>query len=309
MKYTDFQEKRRFAQKIVVPALIEHGYDQKAIRIAKCGFFKHVALCSTCKTAYFNGASTCKDRFCPVCQKKRSLLWLAKLYPIFDNLINKGYIVNFLTLTIKDTESLKEGLDLLLGAFRVMQHDDKTMSKQFNNLFIGGIRALEVKMGANSKLWHPHLHMLVVKNKKSKDFETIKNMWEKALQVVSGKKEKLGSVDIRNISFTTETGQKKFGRQALLQGICECFKYLTKSSWQMENIPEMIETLAKVHSLSSWGNIRYYLAKQNAEREIEKEMDMTETELEHHVCKVCGDDAFIFISDANVQHMQLESFD
>lgn len=309
MKFDDFKDKQRFTHAVVIPTLLKNGYIKKAEKLKWCGRFKSITICEDCKTAYFNGANSCKDRFCPICQKKRSLLWLAKLYPIFENLIKRGYYVNFVTLTVKDTKKLSTSLNLLNNAFRYIQNTDKTMRKQFNELYIGGIRALEIKTGKNSRLWHPHLHMLVVKNKKSNfkdDLAFLRPAWIKSLKMVGSTEEVPGNVDIQSLRI-----DNKFRKESLIKAICECFKYLTKSSWnnEVEDICEMIDTLTNVRSLNSWGNIKYYLAKQNAEAQIEKEMGMNNTELKHHVCKFCGCDRFEVIEGIYSSHLLVHDFE
>ena len=151
--------------------------------------------------------------------------------------------------------------------------------------------------------------MLVVKNTKSNfkdDLNFLRPAWIKSLQLCGSTADVPGNVDIQSLKINY-----KFKKESLIKAICECFKYLTKSSWinETEDICEMINNLDHVRAINSWGNIRYYLNKINAEAEIEKEMNMSNTELQKHVCKHCGCKDFITIDRIWSKNIILEDFE
>ena len=297
MKFCDFKERRSFSLKQVVPVLRQAGLNDKADIIANCGAFKHIAVCNDCGTAHFNGASSCKDRFCPICQKKRSLSWFRKVTPIMHDYISKGYLVNMLNFTIKDMDNLEEAINLLNKAFRYMTHDNKRTATIFNAKFIGGIRSMEVIRGANSGKWHPHFHCMVIKKRFSQDFEFLKNAWEQALCTVSGNRfTKLGSVYVQAFSAENNKG--------IETAICETFKYMTKFNWKAVDVCELVETMKDRCSIFTWGCLRSALKDFNENEELNKNL----TELEDCVCRTCGSDSFTLYENVLAEHIQLEDF-
>lgn len=305
MKYIDFLNKKRYSRNVVIPQLKNLGYKKKAERLEDCGNYKNLAICTTCGRTHFNGATSCKDRFCPVCQKKRGLLWLLKIYPILENLIKKGFIINFVTLTVRDGKNLQERVNILNSSFRYMQHEDKYLRQEFNSLYIGGIRCLEVKLGKFSNLWHPHMHMLVVKRAKTdfrEDREFLTSAWAKSLTQVTGifTMPKDVIIDIKAISMKDRYGNKIFNKTAIFKACLETFKYLIKADFNECLCSELIKVLAKTKTINAWGNIRDLLGERNIDLQIEKELNMCETELSNKVCSLCGSDNFIYINKVGV---------
>ena len=300
MRYLDFVEKAKFNEKYVIPAF-EKIHDQKrADKINGCGLYKHFAMCDDCLSIHYNGAFVCKDRFCAVCQKKRSLLWLTKMKPIFDHYLDNKQKIVFVTFTIKDTEKLKPGIEQIQNAFRYMTAKWKQSVKEFKLRFSGGVRSLEVKRGANSGLWHPHLHCLFVKRSNTlfkEDFEYLKNVWEHSCRVVTGTTDpnaKLGSVDYRAIKATTY--------QDGITAILETFKYTTKFEWDdTDDILELVESLKRVRTINTFGGVRKLLS----ESDIEKDMDKPLTEIANRVCSICGGYHFTEFSSADFKGLHL----
>jgi hypothetical protein len=96
-------------------------------------------------------ASYCHDRWCVPCARTRSSLIVKNLN---DRL--KGRVCRLVTLTIRHTDrSLKECIDHLLLAFRNLRHQ-----KIWLDSVDGGASFLEIKRAANTRRWHPHLHIL-----------------------------------------------------------------------------------------------------------------------------------------------------
>jgi hypothetical protein len=194
-------------------------------------------------------------------------------------LIEDDKIINVVNFTIKDTKYLEFGIDLINNAWRFMTNTDKTFRSNFKSLNIGGIRSLEVKIGKNSGEWHPHLHTLVVKDKRSKDFEDYKRLWENSLKSVVKTDEKIGSVFCRGLgSF-----------QSVNAGIVETVKYITKFDWynfSSEQVTEMVHTLAGRRTISTWGILR------KMQQEVEEECQNDYETVEDKTCKICGNDVF-----------------
>lgn len=305
IKYLDFKSKKEFSNTQIIPALLKVGLYSKARKLKTCGNYSEVAVCTDCHSAHFAGATSCKDKFCPICQKKRSLLWLTKMIPICNDLLDKGYHLNMLTYTIRTTEdmSLKQCLDFLYNGFRYMTHDDKVSSKQYYDLIIGGVRSLEVKMGEDkvtkqsTNKWHPHFHILVcTRNEKRYEdlHKLLYDMWNKSLNVVNHTQGlDLGGIDIKSI--------KAKNNQTMLDALCEVFKYMTKFDWQGDKVYELVTTMHKVKMQNSFGNFRNLIKDQ----EIEVEMNKTYTEIEKNFCSVCGNDEFAIATVMYNKNLQL----
>ena len=112
MEYKSFLRKLANTRLYVIPALDKAGFKQKALNMYECGAYKDYLICTNDYTSHFNGFNSCKDRFCPLCQEKRSRLYFAKFVPVFKYLLSKGYYVNMLNFTITDTYSLKDGIKI-----------------------------------------------------------------------------------------------------------------------------------------------------------------------------------------------------
>lgn len=277
MKYIDFLERKNYSKSVIIPAMFNAGLEKKAMLLAACGHFKEIAICQDCGDREFYGFNCCRDRFCPVCEKKRSLLWFAKLVPIVEDLISEGKIINMMTLTIPDEKDLKTSLKYLLGTWRNMTHQNLKMSKEFKRRFIGGIRFLEIKRGKNSRLWHPHFHFIVVKDEKERDFDWLLDSWSRAYSLLTKQKVDC-NVDIRPFKI------KK--KDDLLKSVLEVCKYVSKFDWMNENaqdIKEFVDSLKNIRSVSTWGIVR-----QRLKGDVEDEMDMPLLNLERLICKVCG---------------------
>lgn len=297
MRYQDFKERKSFAEKQVIPVLRAAGLDKKADNIAQCGLFKHVAVCQDCGTQYFNGASSCKDRLCPICQKKRSLLWYAKVLPIVRDFLAKGYSINIVNFTIKDMDNLESAVNLINKSFRYMAHDNKRLSELFNAKFIGGIRSMEVIRGKNSGKWHPHFHCLVIKKRFSKDYDFVKSAWEQSLCVVSGNRfTKLGSVYLKGFSSDNAKG--------IDTAVCEVFKYMIKFNFKVVDIKEFVSVMSGRRTIFSWGCFRTALQDFDADNYLDK----TVMELEDCVCKVCGGQSFETYENVFADYLSLEDF-
>jgi hypothetical protein len=287
MKYKEFLSKLATSQLVVIPALERAGFTKKAKALSYCGFIKHYSICQYDYTAHFNGNSSCRDRFCPICQKKRSMLYFARFALVIRDLLSKGYYVNMLNFTVTDCDNLQENLDILTKAFRYIQHDNKAYREQFKKSFVGGLICKEIKQGENSNKWHSHFHALVIKDHFSKDFDWLKTAWNNAVKICGGQASatdpnKYGSVFICSVQdkHNLNTDYAK----SVEIGCLETLKYITKFDWQSEpaKIKELIDTLSGVRSINTWGILR------NISTNVEADMNKPFNEIYQNVCSMCG---------------------
>lgn len=279
-------------------------YEKLSNSISNCHNYIEIATCKDCGNKYLNKTMCCDFKFCPICSKKRYLKYLSFLYPIFENLVNQGKYICMLNLTIKNTTTFKEGKEKLFSAWREMTHENKFNAKLFSFHITGGLRSFEVTYNNEDKTYHAHFHILIVKEKFSKDFELIKTLWEQATQKVFNTNEKVGSIYIesikdkrnRNISYMKD-------KSSILNGILECIKYVTKFNVKDENgniksifevyedkqLIEMIDNFKNLRALSTFGCLYGYKKQLD-----DIKADESEEVIKKRVCKVCGCNEFYY---------------
>lgn len=315
MKYATYLKAKDYSMNNVLPAFRsveerlddpfkKEQYHKYAEALAYCGTKKIIAQCQGCGELYFNGMYTCKNRYCPVCQRRKSLILFAKVFPKVKELIKQGYYIQMMSFTVKDTKKLKDGLYLLKTAYRILAHDNKEYRSVYENKFIGGIKSLEVKRGKNSKEWHPHFHAIVVKKIPSRDRDWLNTAWEKIVRDLVNasitpiyedryysSNEKLGDIWVKSIQGTNET--------ELVKSVYECIKYIAKFSSNIENdLEEMVDNLYRVRQIESWGIFR------GIEKDIIDLENKSTFELKEMVCKQCGSTAFAIYDGITLEELK-----
>lgn len=298
IKYSDFIKSRIYAYTNIVPALERAAllnetpigeYNNRYIferknsftlgsetnAISSCGFLIKVIECTNCGHQEFKGYYRCKSRYCPTCARLKSYIWCAALYPKLKDWIDAGYYVTFGNFTIPNTEDLQQGIDTINNAWRFMTN--KLYKKEFKQRFDGGIKSLEVKRGKYSHLWHPHFHCIFLSKQKKKDFDFMRNAWQKAVEHVGGGK--ANPPDMHGVRNNNEKG--------FIANILEVVKYITKLNdlvkMEPEDISHLYYTMKGAHTINPWGCLRGTLKK------VEKiDEEENEDKIVGYVCKKCG---------------------
>lgn len=114
-----------------------------------------------------HGAKLCKKHLlCPFCAARRATKYVQAYLEKLEIVINsnpnlKAY---FVTITIKDRESLIDAYNHLRSAMRKMikQRLNANRGQKFVEFAkaLGGVYSIEFKRGKGSGLWHPHAHMI-----------------------------------------------------------------------------------------------------------------------------------------------------
>lgn len=316
MKFDDFKRKVTLKNVVIsrLENLIEEGYKNSEITKTKeklelCSIKTFKSKCKGCGAEYFVGSNSCNNRFCPICAKKRCLKYLNILLPAFKRYLERGYTVHLLTFTIKNTTDFMSGLDTILKAFRYMTNGNKFYSRVFNYSFVGGIRSLEVIRGVtDDETYHAHLHLLVIKDKYTRDFEVLKEIWNNSVNVVSGtKNKKLGSVHITQVKSNKSTKSGKQTINDVKAGILEAVKYITKVEdifdYENQMLSDFITYSNKRRYISVFGG----LAKLS--KAIQQDVTETTNDLVEKVCKHCGCSKFDFLTDFTERCGPLEDFE
>ena len=267
-KWVRFQSGKEFMRSTVIPAFERNKI--KADALKECGKIINTIICKNCSTKHFAGFRRCKNRFCVNCNYVRSLAWVARLIPFMKEWINQGNYIQMLVLTIKDGEDLKERVKFLETSWRTLYHDNKNMRDKWKREFAGGLRSLEIVVGKNSNKWHPHMHLLLLKDHYNKDYEWIKSNWKSITN-------NNGSIYIKSIQ-----------NDNLLKGVVECVKYIMKPERKIFNddkrFLEMWETVKGKRQINTWGCLRGIKTKV-----IEDDIENIEVKkLEAFICSQCG---------------------
>lgn len=282
----------------------KNKYISVSDKVYNCHKVVETATCKHDGAKHFVKTMCCDFRYCPICARKRYLRYLSFLYPIFEKLVKDGKYVCMLNLTIKNTKSLKEGREKIFDAWREMTNTNKLNARLFKFHITGGLKSFEATYNMKDKTWHPHFHILIVKEKFSKDFELLKTLWEQACQKVFNTTEKVGSIYIESIK---DKHNKNIGymqdNSSILNGILECIKYVTKLCVKDDNgkvksifelydnsqLIELIDDLKGIRVLSTFGCLYGY---QKQLGEIKSDWD--DYKLKKHVCRVCNCSDFYY---------------
>ena len=209
-------------------------------RIEECGMFLKFSVFDTPNgiVKKLINANFCRDKFCQICNWRRSLKYQAMYLKVLDELFKvKKYKVLFLTLTIKDPviDDLPNILKKLNYGFNKL-----TKNKKFKKVVKGYIKSFECHFKNDKKYVHPHYHLLLLVNpsyfSKSKD-DYIKHiewreMWQKALNVDYLPQVSISSISRKNL----EVGELK-------SILGEVLKYPFKSNFNLRGVK--IEDFAK----------------------------------------------------------------
>lgn len=173
--------------------------------------------------------NACKNRLCPICNKRKAKRMAAQLLKVLDKVQadHKGTQLIFLTLTLENVpgDKLRAALDELTTAWVKL-----IRRRPFTRAVRGWFRAIEITYSEDADTYHPHIHaILVVENayfyRNSPLYLTQSawvTMWRESLQVNYNP-----VVDIRSTygkGGKTKKAKKERGE------VLEAAKYATKDS-------------------------------------------------------------------------------
>lgn len=195
-----------------------------AVKISSCAnylLFKHYET----GELHLHGAVTCKKHLlCPFCAMRRGAKYLRKFMEKLEQLREEGLLNDdfrpyFVTLTQRDGESLKTSYTAIRTAFQRFLGKRRDCLKGYGICELAkaemGAYSFETKRGKNSGLWHPHVHM-VVWCRVPIDQAELSRQW---LEITGDS----FIVDVRPLTA-------KDGKDSLIAGFCEVFKYAVKFS-------------------------------------------------------------------------------
>lgn len=115
-------------------------------------------------TRKLQAAEFCRDRLCPMCSWRKSLVTFSQLSDIMLRIdsTTDGLVPIFLTLTMRNCVSsdLADCITLLLKSWSRMMNS-KQNRKPFR-IAVGWFRALEITYNKKDGTWHPHIHAILL---------------------------------------------------------------------------------------------------------------------------------------------------
>jgi plasmid rolling circle replication initiator protein Rep len=177
-------------------------------------------------------ANFCKDRMCPACQKRRSLVVFHQVKNVCKAIAkdNPTYKYLLLTLTVPNVciDELGDKISDMAKAWGRL-----TKRVEFKKGVKGWFRTLEVTTNHDRGDYHPHYHVLlcVQSNYFAKNYikqERWLELWQESMRDDS-----ITQVDVRRV----KPNPKKTGSDAVSSGAAEVAKYATKPSDYILKIP------------------------------------------------------------------------
>jgi plasmid rolling circle replication initiator protein Rep len=209
----------------------ESYWAKRSERILDCGAYLKFAVDNSGNMRLIF-ARFCKDRLCPSCQKRRSLMMFHQVKDVCTSIQQENPKMQYLLLTltvpnVKYTE-LKSELDHLTKSFKRL-----TERAIFKRSISGFFRALEITYNGKRDDYHPHYHVLLCvppsyfkKNYISQS--TWLQLWREATR-----NDLITQVDVRRV----KPNPKRSDSTSIETAAAEVGKYATKPSNYLCELP------------------------------------------------------------------------
>ena len=153
-------KKRKTQSQLLAESYSRLEMEKRSVRVNECGSLLEFARCPEGHETRLVRAYFCRDRLCPMCQWRRSLIVAHQVRLVTHTAVvrNPDLRFIFLTLTTKNVsgESLKDEISKFTeGWKRFINH------RRFKGSVEGWIRALEVTHNLKRDSYHPHFHVLI----------------------------------------------------------------------------------------------------------------------------------------------------
>lgn len=199
----------------------------KAWRVESCGTFLEFRVAENAKKLH--KGNFCKDRFCPMCNWRRSLKIFGQTSQVMNVLEIRGYRFLFLTLTVRNCpgEDFKKTVDMMFDGWRKLYNDYFRKGKDLKAVICGAFRSLETTINQKTGQFHPHFHViLAVKPEYFHKAYIKQDQWAEMWRVCCGLDYK-PIVDIRTVKPKQD---KKTGEMSVAGAVAEVSKYAAKDA-------------------------------------------------------------------------------
>lgn len=159
-------------------------------KLTACGEFLHFRNYFTVSKVRLHSANFCKNHLlCPLCAIRRGVKALGAYLDRYRVIMseNVDLRLSMLTFTVKDGPDLSERFGHLKSSIensvdrrRRAKSGVKSGNRHVTEWtkILGAVGSYEVKRGANSGEWHPHVHMMVLHRERF-DWQVLKDEWRK----------------------------------------------------------------------------------------------------------------------------------
>lgn len=211
----------------------ENSWLKRSERMLQCGSILRFAVNSFGDRRLIS-AQFCRDRLCPACQKRRSLVVFHQLKNVCISVQEEYSSTRYLMLTltvpnVRSSELNDEITHMNKSWARLIKR------KPFELAVMGTFKALEVTYNSKAKTYHPHFHVLLaVNNSYFKGRNYIKHsqwleLWRKAT-----KDNSITQVDVRAVT----SNKKRSSSSDIESAAAEVGKYSTKPSDYLKKLPD-----------------------------------------------------------------------
>jgi len=281
VKRVNWDTRKGFAVRVQqILAVGDSNHQRQAIRIRTCAETLQFGWVNN--ELKFKNAFFCQVRNCPMCQWRRSKMWVARFFDAFPRIYNDYPTMRYilLTLTIKNCPITE-----LRNTIKLMNYSWDKLTKYKAFPALGFVRSLEVtretdtydkktkkliRKGRNDYA-HPHFHVILALSPSyfGRNYLTTADwvkLWQKALKcdyepicdvrIVKPKKVDADSGIQANGQSETVLG--------LMSAIVEVIKYTVKPSDMVENDAWLLHLVDQLHgtrAISLGGIFRKYLSE------------------------------------------------
>lgn len=200
------------------------GFDfsKKHDKVHSCADYLEFGVMESGKSKLIN-ANFCKDKFCPMCSWRRSKKVYSQVHSCVDYMKN-NYQFLLLTLTVPNVKAsqLSDTITHLNYSFNKMVN-----YPQFQRIYRGCVKVLEVTYNRERDDFHPHFHILLAVSANYfrsddylKQFDFL-YMWRKAT-----KDNRINQVDIRKVHYNPRRPELS----DISAAVAEVAKYAVKPS-------------------------------------------------------------------------------
>lgn len=246
--------------------------------IENCNQFWHLDKYEQQKVKDFKRTNLCKDKFCNNCKKVKQASRMTQFIPHLQEL-EKEFDLFHVTLTVPNTNNhdylkLIDSIKNMFSSYRKLNHYllgiKKIKDIDFNNVYFGSLRSLEVTFNGDS--YHPHLHCIFVMKKGFKLSKRFKNTYSKSkkngLRKFSAFEiliQKIWRLSYESIKVTKKNiDDLEIGYSCSIDPIeeehyFEVFKYMTKSNndddlfMSYDNFKVLYYSLKSVRQIQGYG--------------------------------------------------------
>lgn len=210
----DFLDYKSFNNNVVELLKDDFLLDEVAEKINNCGDFLGFSLDKNGEYK-LTSANFCRQRLCPMCQRRKSLKMYSNVLKVCDYLSQNDFRYIHLVLTVPNCSGgvkLQQCIRMLYKAFGKFYK-----YKEIQTAFKGCLRCLEISYNGIVGTFHPHLHCLIAVNKSYFNsryylsYDRIQALWTKAY----------GSEQLLQVSVGAIKGDYK-------KGVAEVCKYCVK---------------------------------------------------------------------------------